>query len=219
MEQRVPPASQRRLRWLLRRGSPAPPVCPGAAAGPGVRPLLPPRPCADAFRPARTAAPRPPGAAPAHPVAAGRLRATGRHPPPPTRRPGGCSPGSASPCTRRRGGLLRRGELPPGGPTDGLDDMRRNIDAWWPQIEAGAEYHRHQRHRLRQYAARLRPPAGAIRPYADKARRVSALARDIGEILLPEDYRPARHRPRRRPGGGANALQPAARYETAEPDQ
>ena len=24
-------------------------------------------------------------------------------------------------------------------PEDGLDFMRRNIDAWWPQIEAGAE--------------------------------------------------------------------------------
>ncbi|KZE34322.1 glycolate oxidase subunit GlcF [Crenobacter luteus] len=68
----------------------------------------------------------------------------------------------------------------------GLADMRRNVDAWWPHIEAGVEaivvnasgcgvavkeYGRYLRH----------DPA-----YADKAARVSALARDLVEIVAPE---------------------------------
>ncbi len=67
---------------------------------------------------------------------------------------------------------------------DGLDAMRRNIDAWWPHIEAGAEaivmtasgcgvtvkeYGHHLQH----------DPA-----YAEKAARVSALTRDLSEVLL-----------------------------------
>jgi len=63
--------------------------------------------------------------------------------------------------------------------------MRRNIDAWWPHIEAGAEaivttasgcgvlvkdYGYHLRHDPR---------------YADKARRVSELTRDLAEVITP----------------------------------
>ncbi|HEY4319305.1 MAG TPA: glycolate oxidase subunit GlcF [Herbaspirillum sp.] len=69
----------------------------------------------------------------------------------------------------------------------GLDDMRRNIDAWWPYVEG-----------------RDRPPVEAIvmnasgcgamvkeygqllmhdRAYAEKARRISALTMDISEVL------------------------------------
>ncbi len=70
---------------------------------------------------------------------------------------------------------------------EGLHFMRRNIDAWWPYIEQGAkaivmtasgcgvmvkEYGR-----LLQYDA----------DYAAKAARVSALTRDIGEIVAEED--------------------------------
>ncbi|UOO81298.1 glycolate oxidase subunit GlcF [Uruburuella testudinis] len=67
-----------------------------------------------------------------------------------------------------------------------LNDMRRNIDAWWPLLEAGAEavlinasgcgatvkeYGRHLRHDPQ---------------YADKAARISAAAKDIVEILAGE---------------------------------
>ena len=68
----------------------------------------------------------------------------------------------------------------------GLDHMRNNIDAWWPQVERGdveaivmnasgcgvtvREYGHHLRH----------DPA-----YAGKARRISELTRDLSE-LLPE---------------------------------
>jgi glycolate oxidase iron-sulfur subunit len=69
---------------------------------------------------------------------------------------------------------------------EGLDSMRRNIDAWWPHVEAGAEaivmtasgcgvtvkeYGHHLRHDSR---------------YAEKAAKISALTRDISEVLLNE---------------------------------
>ena len=76
--------------------------------------------------------------------------------------------------------------------------MRRNIDAWWPDIESGAEaivmtasgcgslvkeYGHHLRH----------DPA-----YADKAKRISALTRDLSEVLAAEDLTPLRAGPPRR---------------------
>ncbi|KIG01374.1 glycolate oxidase subunit GlcF [Caballeronia concitans] len=65
----------------------------------------------------------------------------------------------------------------------GLDRARRNIDAWWPKIAAGAEgiiqtasgcgaFVKEYGHLLRDDPA-----------YAEKARRVSELACDIGEAL------------------------------------
>lgn len=68
----------------------------------------------------------------------------------------------------------------------GLARARRNIDAWWPAIEAGAEaivisasgcgaFVKEYGHLLRFDAA-----------YADKARRVSALARDLVEVIAAE---------------------------------
>lgn len=70
---------------------------------------------------------------------------------------------------------------------EGLDAMRRNIDAWWPHIETGAEaivmtasgcgvtvkeYGHHLRH----------DPA-----YADRAARISTLTKDLSEVLLSEE--------------------------------
>ena len=189
MEQRVPrPASQRGLRSLLRRGLTRPRLFALALRlGQGVRPLLPP-----ALR--RRIPPRQDsGAAPA---------------PAPHRRTllllEGCVQQAATPATnaaaRRvfarlgialhpapRAGCCGAVNYHLAAHTDGLDDMRRNIDAWWPQIEAGAEAIVTSAtgcgSMLLDYGRLLaHDPA-----YADKARRVSALARDIGEILLQED--------------------------------
>jgi glycolate oxidase iron-sulfur subunit len=65
-------------------------------------------------------------------------------------------------------------------------DARRNIDAWWPHIEAGAEAiivtasgcgaH------VREYAHLLEHDAD----YATKAARVTLLARDVAEVLSAE---------------------------------
>jgi glycolate oxidase iron-sulfur subunit len=73
------------------------------------------------------------------------------------------------------------------GAEDGLDFARRNIDAWWPFLEQGIEaiamtasgcgVH------VKEYGHLLRDDPA----YTDKARRVSALTKDISEILAKED--------------------------------
>jgi len=73
---------------------------------------------------------------------------------------------------------------------DGLDDARRLIDAWWPMVEGegiealvmtasgcGAM--------VKEYGHLLRHDAA----YADKAARISAMTRDIAEVLAAEPVR------------------------------
>ncbi len=65
--------------------------------------------------------------------------------------------------------------------------MRRNIDAWWPHIEAGCEAIVMTASgcgsTVKEYGYHLRhDPA-----YAEKAARVSALTRDLAEVLRDED--------------------------------
>ena len=72
---------------------------------------------------------------------------------------------------------------------DARAHMRRNIDAWWPHIEQGAEAIVITASgcgvMVKDYAHALaRDPA-----YADKAKRVSALAKDISEVILAEGNR------------------------------
>jgi len=68
--------------------------------------------------------------------------------------------------------------------------MRRNIDAWWPLIEQGAEAIVITASgcglMVKEYAQLLRYD----RDYADKARRVCELAKDIGEIFRDEGLPP-----------------------------
>jgi glycolate oxidase iron-sulfur subunit len=66
----------------------------------------------------------------------------------------------------------------------GLDDMRRNIDAWWPYIEGG---------RVEAIVMNASGCGVTVKEYghllmhdhayAEKARQISALTRDISEIL------------------------------------
>ena len=73
-----------------------------------------------------------------------------------------------------------------GAQDDGRDDMRRAIDAWWPHVAAGAEAvvvtasgcgaH------VKDYGRLLRDDPA----YADKAARISALARDVAEVVEAE---------------------------------
>jgi glycolate oxidase iron-sulfur subunit len=70
---------------------------------------------------------------------------------------------------------------------EGLTAMRRNIDAWWPHIEAGAEAIVMTASgcgvTVKEYGHYLRhDPA-----YAEKAARVSVLTRDLSEVLLQEE--------------------------------
>ena len=85
------------------------------------------------------------------------------------------------------------------GVEEGLAQARRNIDAWWPHIETGSEaivmtasgcgVH------VKDYGHLLRDDPA----YADKARRVSVLTKDISEILAKEDL--SAFRPRVQPAG------------------
>jgi glycolate oxidase iron-sulfur subunit len=65
----------------------------------------------------------------------------------------------------------------------GMDDMRRNIDAWWPYVEAGVEAIVMTASgcgvTVKEYGHLLeRDPQ-----YAQKAARISALTRDLSEVL------------------------------------
>jgi glycolate oxidase iron-sulfur subunit len=69
---------------------------------------------------------------------------------------------------------------------DGLDYMRRNIDAWWPYLEQGTEAVVMTASgcgaMVKEYGHLLRhDPA-----YAGKAARISGLTRDLSEILAAE---------------------------------
>lgn len=65
----------------------------------------------------------------------------------------------------------------------GLDRARRNIDAWWPAVEGGAEAIVQTASGcgafVKEYGYLLRDDPD----YAEKAKRVSALARDLVEVL------------------------------------
>jgi glycolate oxidase iron-sulfur subunit len=65
----------------------------------------------------------------------------------------------------------------------GLDNMRANIDAWWPYIESGAEAIVMTASgcgvMVKDYGHLLRHD----RAYAERAARVSAMTRDLSEIL------------------------------------
>ena len=70
---------------------------------------------------------------------------------------------------------------------EGLNFMRRNIDAWWPAIEAGAETLVMTASgcgaMVAEYGHLLRDDP----EYSDKAARVSDLCKDLSEVLLAED--------------------------------
>ncbi|MFZ6649064.1 glycolate oxidase subunit GlcF [Undibacterium sp. TJN25] len=65
----------------------------------------------------------------------------------------------------------------------GLDDMRRNIEAWWPYVEAGAEAIVMTASgcgvTVKEYGHLLAHDAA----YAEKAARISALTQDLSEVL------------------------------------
>src|ERR1035438_9712810 len=65
--------------------------------------------------------------------------------------------------------------------------MRRNIDAWWPEIEKGAEAIVMTASgcgvMVKDYGVALKHDA----EYAEKAARICALTRDLSEIIRNED--------------------------------
>jgi glycolate oxidase iron-sulfur subunit len=88
----------------------------------------------------------------------------------------------------------------------GLAQMRRNVDAWWPQVERGEVEAIVMNASgcgvtVREYGHHLRHDAA----YADKAARISALTRDLSELL--PDLVPALQA-RVRPDAGVLAYHP-----------
>ena len=74
-----------------------------------------------------------------------------------------------------------------GAPADAKDFMRNNIDAWWPAIEQGAEAivitASGCAPMVKEYGRLLVDDP----QYADKASRVSALAKDVSEVIAEEN--------------------------------
>jgi glycolate oxidase iron-sulfur subunit len=73
--------------------------------------------------------------------------------------------------------------------SDGLDDMRRIVDAWWPYVEQGVEGFAMTATgcgaTVREYGHHLKhDPA-----YAAKVERISAMTRDLSEIIAAERAR------------------------------
>jgi glycolate oxidase iron-sulfur subunit len=75
-------------------------------------------------------------------------------------------------------------------PQEARDFMWNNIDAWWPHVEAGVEAIVTTASacgaQVKDYGYLLRDDAR----YAEKAARISALTRDLGEVLAAEDLAP-----------------------------
>ncbi|MEQ8801738.1 glycolate oxidase subunit GlcF [Haliea sp.] len=74
-----------------------------------------------------------------------------------------------------------------GGAAAARDNMRRNIDAWWPAIEAGAEGIVTTASGCGAMLADYGRLLADDPVYAQRAAQVSALARDLGEVLLDAD--------------------------------
>ncbi|OUE37410.1 glycolate oxidase iron-sulfur subunit [Billgrantia desiderata SP1] len=70
---------------------------------------------------------------------------------------------------------------------DGRARARANIDAWWPHIEAGAEAIVQTASACGAFVKEYRDILKDDPAYADKARRVSELAKDLVEVLRDEE--------------------------------
>ena len=68
----------------------------------------------------------------------------------------------------------------------GLERARRNIDAWWPAVEAGAEAIIMTASGCGAFVKEYGQLLERDRQYADKARRISSLAVDLVEVLRAE---------------------------------
>ena len=73
------------------------------------------------------------------------------------------------------------------GKEQGLDFARRNIDAWWPHIESGAEAIVMTASGCGSHVKEYGHLLGHDPAYVAKARRISELTKDISEILINED--------------------------------
>jgi glycolate oxidase iron-sulfur subunit len=176
------PAGERTVRWMLKEGLPSPLFGPAMKLGQAVRGLLP-----GALK-AKVPAPRDAGAWPTRTHARRMLMLAGCVQP-------GMAPNINSATARVLDAAGIQPVLAPeagccgavkfhlNDHAGGLAQMRANIDAWWPLVEAGAEAIVMNASgcgaMVKDYGHQLRDDPA----YADKAARVSALTRDLSELL------------------------------------
>jgi glycolate oxidase iron-sulfur subunit len=70
---------------------------------------------------------------------------------------------------------------------EGLDFMRRNIDAWWPHIESGTEAIVITASACAAMVKEYGDLLAGDPDYAEKAARVSSITRDLSQVLAAED--------------------------------
>jgi glycolate oxidase iron-sulfur subunit len=186
VEERVPrPPGERALRWTLKEGLTSPLFAPAMKLGQAMRPLLPavlknkvpPKAGPEAHRWPRRAHPRAvlllmgcvqPAMAPNINSATARvLDAAG-----------------IQTLVADEAGCCGAIRLHLNDHDGGLADMRRNIDAWWPTVAAGKVEAIVMNASgcgvtVKEYGHALAHDSN----YADKARRISELTRDLGELL------------------------------------
>jgi len=188
------PASEKAVRWLLKEGLTSPLFKPAMALGKLVRPLLP-----------ATLQGKVPGPTPA--ASHGRAGRNGQWPRREHARKvlllAGCVQPAMAPninaATARvldaagiqtvvaaKAGCCGAIRSHLNDQAGGLADMRRNVDAWWPQVSSGAVEAIVMNASgcgltVKEYGHALRDEPA----YAERAARISALTRDLSE-LLPE---------------------------------
>ncbi len=183
VDERVPrPTGERAVRWALKEGLPSPLFAPAMKIGQAVRGLLP-----DALKnkvPAKQA----PGVWPTRTHARKMLMLEGCVQP-------AMMPNINSATARvldaagiqtvvaAKAGCCGAVKFHLNDQIGGQAEMRRNIDAWWPYVESGIEALVMNASgcgvTVKEYGYILKnDPA-----YADKAARISALTRDLSELL------------------------------------
>ncbi|MBH2019409.1 MAG: glycolate oxidase subunit GlcF [Burkholderiales bacterium] len=195
VDERVPrPAGERALRWALKEGLPSPLFAPAMKIGQAVRGLLPAS--LQAKVPPRQAA----GQWPARSHARKMLM------------PEGCVQPAMMPninsatarvldaagievVTAARAGCCGAVKFHLNDQDGGKLEMRRNIDAWWPHVEAGVEAIVMNASgcgvTVKEYGYLLKDDPA----YAEKAARISALTRDLSELLPAISEALQSHRP------------------------
>lgn len=186
VDERVPrPVGEAALRWALKEGLPSPLFAPAMKTGQAVRGLLP-----KALK-AKVPPKQHAGAWPRRPHARKVLMLEGCVQP-------AMMPNINSATARvldaagietvvaAKAGCCGAVKFHLNDQDGGKADMRRNIDAWWPHLESGAVEAIVMNASgcgvtVREYGHLLKDDAA----YAEKAARISALTRDLSE-LLPE---------------------------------
>ena len=190
VDARVPrSASQRALRWALKEGLPSPLFAPAMKLGQAVRGLLP------AALKAKVPAPRPAGPWPTRSHARKVLMLAGCVQP-------AMAPNINAATARVLDAAGIQAVVAPAAgccgavkfhlndQVGGRDQMRANIDAWWPFVERGEVEAIVMNASgcgvtVKEYGYHLRQDPA----YADKAARISALTKDLSELL--PDWVPA----------------------------